>query len=329
MEEVKKLLEISKNIEKIYYDLMQMEYIGFIGNEKFQEKIEYLKLYKDLEKIYIDKINKKYSDSKIFEIIKMINTDNKLKREQADFTLVSSYLVDKNITEEHLIYRRVYNILRKILISKISNDELAFSLEQGGLMKNGIINMYGRNIYILDKAHTLYQMNEDVNDNKDLKYLLFIQLNINSNIYKEFKEHFLFDKYYLSFVSTSLEDVMIEHNFYLSEIKSIEHKENNPLNQELYDYLLTTSSINFLVDSIDRSMELKNKDLKDENKANILLLLIDAALIRAAALDIREDIINFKKYELMKTNDSSILVVKDHLLNTLEATKKDKIYLKS
>jgi hypothetical protein len=308
---------------------MQMEYIGFIGNEKFQEKIEYLKLYKDLEKIYIDKINKKYSGSKIFEIIKMINTDNKLKREQADFTLVSSYLVDKNITEEHLIYRRVYNILRKILISKISNDELAFSLEQGGLMKNGIINMYGRNIYILDKAHTLYQMNEDVNDNKDLKYLLFIQLNINSNIYKEFKEHFLFDKYYLSFVSTSLEDVMIEHNFYLSEIKSIEHKENNPLNQELYDYLLTTSSINFLVDSIDRSMELKNKDLKDENKANILLLLIDDALIRAAALDIREDIINFKKYELMKTNDSSILVVKDHLLNTLEATKKDKIYLKS
>jgi hypothetical protein len=329
MEEVKKLLEISKNIEKIYYDLMQMEYIGFIGNEKFQEKIEYLKLYKDLEKIYIDKINKKYSDSKIFEIIKMINTDNKLKREQADFTLVSSYLVDKNITEEHLIYRRVYNILRKILISKISNDELAFSLEQGGLMKNGIINMYGRNIYILDKAHTLYQMNEDVNDNKDLKYLLFIQLNINSNIYKEFKKHFLWDKYYLSFVSTSLEDVMIEHNFYLSEIKSIEHKENNPLNQELYDYLLTTSSINFLVDSIDRSMELKNKDLKDENKANILLLLIDDALIRAAALDIREDIINFKKYELMKTNDSSILVVKDHLLNTLEATKKDKIYLKS
>lgn len=329
MEEVKKLLEISKNIEKIYYDLMQMEYIGFIGNEKFQEKIEYLKLYKDLEKIYIDKINKKYSDSKIFEIIKMINTDNKLKREQADFTLVSSYLVDKNITEEHLIYRRVYNILRKILISKISNDELAFSLEQGGLMKNGIINMYGRNIYILDKAHTLYQMNEDVNDNKDLKYLLFIQLNINSNIYKEFKKHFLWDKYYLSFVSTSLEDVMIEHNFYLSEIKSIEHKENNPLNQELYDYLLTTSSINFLVDSIDRSMELKNKDLKDENKANILLLLIDDALIRAAALDIREDIINFKKDELMKTNDNSILVVKDHLLNTLEATKKDKIYLKS
>jgi hypothetical protein len=329
MEEVKKLLEISKNIEKIYYDLMQMEYIGFIGNEKFQEKIEYLKLYKDLEKIYIDKINKKYSDSKIFEIIKMINTDNKLKREQADFTLVSSYLVDKNITEEHLIYRRVYNILRKILISKISNDELAFSLEQGGLMKNGIINMYGRNIYILDKAHTLYQMNEDVNDNKDLKYLLFIQLNINSNIYKEFKKHFLWDKYYLSFVSTSLEDVMIEHNFYLSEIKSIEHKENNPLNQELYDYLLTTSSINFLVDSIDRSMELKNKDLKNENKANILLLLIDDALIRAASLDIREDIINFKKDELMKTNDSSILVVKDHLLNTLEATKKDKIYLKS
>jgi hypothetical protein len=329
MEEVKKLLEISKNIEKIYYDLMQMEYIGFIGNEKFQEKIEYLKLYKDLEKIYIDKINKKYSGSKIFEIIKMINTDNKLKREQADFTLVSSYLVDKNITEEHLIYRRVYNILRKILISKISNDELAFSLEQGGLMKNGIINMYGRNIYILDKAHTLYQMNEDVNDNKDLKYLLFIQLNINSNIYKEFKKHFLWDKYYLSFVSTSLEDVMIEHNFYLSEIKSIEHKENNPLNQELYDYLLTTSSINFLVDSIDRSMELKNKDLKNENKANILLLLIDDALIRAASLDIREDIINFKKDELMKTNDNSILVVKDHLLNTLEATKKDKIYLKS
>lgn len=322
MEEVRKLLELSKQIEKIYFDLMQMEYIGLAGNKKFEEKIEALKLYKELEEKYINIIKSKYTIEEILVFMGSINTDNVSKKEFNNWSFISEYLVNNNIKKQSIITRRVYNKLFDIIISKMSNDELLDYLE----IENESVYMKGREIYILNRAHTLYQMNCDVQDNIDLKYLLFIQLNINSNL---FKDSFLINKYYLSFISETLEDIMIDYNFCFSEIECIIHKENYSLNQELYDYTLEMESTKIFIDLIDRNLDLKNQELQNKNVDNILLLFMDDALIRATALKTSDEIRDNVKNELENMSDESNVVVREHLIKIIEETKKDKIYLKS
>lgn len=322
MEEVRKLLELSKQIEKIYSDLIQMEYIGFAYNKKFEEKIEVLRLYKEVEERYINIIKDKYKSEEIFAFARAINTDNVLEKNLNNWSFISEYLFNDNIKKQYVIARRVYNRLFDIIVSKMSNDELLDYMD----IKNESFYMKGRKIYILDRAHTLYQINCNAEDNIDLKYLLFIQLNINSNF---FKDVFLIDKYYLLFVSKALEDLMIEHDFCFSEIEVINHKENYPLNQELYDYYLKMESTELFINLINRNLDLKNQDLQNKNIDNILLLLIDDALIRAVALKTSDEIKDNVKNELENMSDESNIVVRKHLIKTIEETKKDKIYLKS
>lgn len=317
MDEVKKLYDISKNILKIYQQLMELEKNNLIESKSYKDQIEILNLYKEVEETLYKKIQQKYNLDQILNIRHKINVDNIVEDQLDDFEFAMEHAI-KKVNKETLVKRRVYNRISDIYIQLLDSDTL---LEGCGaeIITPLKINIGDKDIFVGDRGHTINDIDNKVRSDILLKYLYFIQLTINEN-----KDNsLLIHKYDLLFLNNYLENKVLQgdYNIPTDFLQHIHVEEPYIKNEELYQYCLEMYSddlfyknIDFILSSFDDSFE--------ESRKNFILLEIYEALIAAVSLSLDEKQKNNMIFEIKSIINNENRNIRKIIVKAIEKTKK-------
>jgi len=325
MKRLDKIINLTNNIYSLYQELINMEYSGLKGSQAYLEKIEYLSICKEFEDKYYNELARKNSLDDIIKLQHILNVDDLIKRDYSDLNFAIYDLTDP-YNKEIFVARRIFNKLGVVIVKKMENDELL------GYMKSELPTLdlkrqsfyiENREILILDRAHVLVDMLRRTIDNIYLRYIFFMQQNINEH---KFKEQFISKKYSLIFICDNIENKMLNEKFEINDdfIKKVKDKETSALNQELYDTILNTYSKQLLESLILESLYLEEVPLEDRN----FIISDFEALVRATALEVNIYMKNLILYMLNQIgNVEEKQMIRKELTHVMKLSREDKKYL--
>lgn len=324
MELLKKLLSISSNIVEIYEELIELEDEKKENKKIFQDKIDLLKLNKEVEEHYYKKLFDQLNLKDLLKLNRQLNLDNMLEIQLDNFTFIVEDQIYFQNNYDNLVKRRVYNrILNQIEQLAASDTVVGLMTEEAIDFTNSFINIGDKEFYIGNRWNILMKIKEEAVDNIYLKYINQIQTYIltkNPN-YLAFIVH----KYFLSYLDNYLENILIDLNFKidLNIIHILEKEYSNSNHQELYQYFVKTSSVEFYLDSIEQILEMFDAQFQLK-EAPLYLFELESleALIFSCSLEVDEEMKEEQLKEISELQNPNNILIRNRLMNKMLTMKK-------
>lgn len=319
MKYLDKLLEIANNIKKIYDDLSEIEACDPVDENKYQEKLEHLKLYKEIEDEYYKKV-RLLSLEEIKRMLKVINVDDAIDKEKSDL----GYAFDSVYDNTGIVNRRVYMRIFDISITKESDLTILNAI----WLNNNSIDYQRESLDIEDKEILIYNRTKEflyitnkATYNLHLKYIYFIDLYIKAGYFPNF---FIEDKYNLIYISPYIENKMIEYNFRPELFFKDKLVENEYRDETVYKYYIERYSADLLSDVIEDIKEIRNCECVEKNKKTAIQIIYYEAVMRASLLETDEVIIENMLWEAQNIPNGQTTKIRKKIINIMKNAKKDK-----
>lgn len=240
-----KLYNLTEVIYDLYDKLISLEYNDMQNTKQYKEQVENIKVCKYLEEEYYKALDRCSMD-RLVKYINKINVDDYASYDDSDFDFAIFH--DSKL---EFVRRRIFGRLIDIKNQKetvdfytdIISSEIVPLYNNSFTLKNHIV-------IVADRAKKICDMLWNINDNILIRYLLFVQSNIDKGKYKSF---YVTNKYKTIFINTNIENNLIENNFVIDDNSNIDFPFVDILDTEIYTAIsdmCMSSEINILIDDI-------------------------------------------------------------------------------
>ncbi len=283
-------IKVSQSIDKLYTSLYELEINGKKESKEYKEYVEYLKIAVDVYDSLFEEA--KLKPKRCRELINYIEENITTFSNNNDIESI----LEQDYNNRHI--RRIFNTL----FNKSLTDDKYFKNTYVKEMKD-FLKYKGINDILDEVIYNIINQSIELNTvfKKDYfkGFLSFVQNTISMN--NQYKNQLIESKYNASFINKDIEQQMIDNNFSLSEqfyTSSSFIKTLIQLDDRAFDGVKDFFFSKIANIQIEKILELKDSDYKDEKKASSAILRI--CLLRSTFTFINDSTledINFKYHK--------------------------------